>query len=146
EFTKTWNDLAEKEGLKGFHFVGGLIEYNQIDKYGIHATAPLRHRIIEHELKRQPLSYRLQMRIYQLLRKNLKVYPYKEAMKFFLKPGECPVNEYPSIVPNWDTTARLGKRAVILHGSSPEQFRKHVQQVLDQVKHKPYEDNIVFIK
>src|SRR5690606_28743507 len=85
-------------------------------------------------------------KLYQLSRKDVKVYPYKEARKFALKPGKCPLDEYPSIVPNWDTTARLAKKAIVLHGSSPELFRKHVQQVLEQVKHKPYEENIVFIK
>jgi hypothetical protein len=52
----------------------------------------------------------------------------------------------PSIVPNWDTTARLGKDAVILHNSNPELFRLHVKEVLKSVENKNLEENLVFLK
>jgi hypothetical protein len=145
-FIKIWDELAIKEGLKGFHFVGAGIEPKNKGLYSLDAVATLRHRIIEQELPRQKMLYRLKLKMFQLKRRNYKVFPYKEALKFFLKPGTCPIEEYPSIVANWDTTARLREDAAILQDSTPELFRIHVRQLLNQVKHKPIEENIVFIK
>ena len=77
---------------------------------------------------------------------KLKAYPYKEAMKYFLQRGFCEVYEYPSITTNWDTTARLGKNAVILYDCKPELFRMHVREAVEKVRHKEFEHRIIFVK
>ena len=67
-------------------------------------------------------------------------------MKYFLKLGVSSENDIPVIVPNWDTTPRLGKKAVILHNSNPAFFRKHVKEALAKVSHKAFEHRIIFLK
>jgi hypothetical protein len=146
EFTKLWNQLAEKEGFSGFHFVGFQQEIKNLEKYGLNSVSYSRHRQIENEFLKLPFYKRLRIRLYQIRRKRIKIFPYEEAMNFFIRSKICPDTEYPTIIPNWDTTPRLGQNAVILEGANPELFRKHVRQVLESVKHKTFDDNIVFIK
>ena len=49
-------------------------------------------------------------------------------------------------MPNWDNTPRSGRNGLVLHGSTPELFRKHVQEVFGRVRHNRREHNLVFIK
>ena len=52
----------------------------------------------------------------------------------------------PTIIPNWDHSPLTGKKAFILHGSNPELFRSHVDDVLDVLRDKPQEHRIAFVK
>ena len=147
-FTDLWNKLAVKEGLKeGIHFIGERVELTEKEKYGLDAVSYSNHRTIgSYNLLNIKNKY-LRYATWKLIKKKgLQVYEYSEAMKYFLNDRVTPDCVYPSIVPNWDTTPRLGKDAVILHNSTPELFTKHVREVLDSVKHKKNENNIVFIK
>jgi hypothetical protein len=49
-------------------------------------------------------------------------------------------------VPNWDTTARYSRRAIILHDSTPEKFRLHLRDVVEQVADRPLQERIIFLK
>jgi lipopolysaccharide biosynthesis protein len=53
---------------------------------------------------------------------------------------------YTTIYPGWDNSPRSGKRAVILHGATPERFRPHVRHAVDRVRHLPRDEQFVFIK
>lgn len=147
-FTELWNSLAKKEGfIDGLHFIGEGIDLPNKEKYGLDAVSYTNHRKIASynvlNIKNKYLRYAT----WKLIKKRgLQVYEYADALKYFLNDKVTPENVYPSIVPNWDTTPRLGKNAVILNNSTPELFGKHVAQVLDSVKHKDAGNNIVFIK
>jgi hypothetical protein len=56
------------------------------------------------------------------------------------------VTHYPMAVPNWDTTARYQRNALVLHNSNPVLFRSHLRKVLKQVANHQPEQRIVFIK
>lgn len=144
EFTNYWRELALENGLDGIHFVGEGIELEDKDKYGLDAVSYTNHRTIEHGIvKNKYLRYAIS-KIKGYLK--LKVYEYKDAIKYFLKTGDVKDNEYPTIVPGWDTTARLGKDAVILHNSTPELFKEHVHDAIEKSKHKTLQENIIFLK
>ena len=67
-------------------------------------------------------------------------------MKYFLSKKGCNPHEYPSIIPNWDSTPRLGADGVVLKGSSPELFRIHVRKALKQLEQRPDENRILLLK
>ena len=67
-------------------------------------------------------------------------------MKFFTPKGNCRINEYPSVIPNWDSTPRLNWHGVVLHNSTPELFRKHLKEVVQKIINKPSEYRIVYAK
>ena len=56
------------------------------------------------------------------------------------------VKVFPTIIPNWDHTPRSGTGGYILHGSTPDLFRKHVNSILYNMKNKPQEQKYVFLK
>jgi hypothetical protein len=53
---------------------------------------------------------------------------------------------YPSIFPNWDHSPRSGRKGHILHNSHPEKFKKHVREVLQMVKQKSKEHQVIFLR
>ena len=55
-------------------------------------------------------------------------------------------NIYPVLVPNWDNSPRRGAGGTIYYNSTPENFRKHIEQVFELIKDKPSDNNIVFLK
>jgi len=72
---------------------------------------------------------------------------YSQEIKTLCDP-EFDSNEdvYPAIYPNWDHSPRSGRNGFIIVDSTPDLFEKHVAQVLDEVKSKEPEHQIVFIK
>ena len=54
-------------------------------------------------------------------------------------------NVYPTLLPNWDRTARSGKKARVYTNSTPAVFEKQIEQVLDIIEHKQDEHKIVFL-
>jgi lipopolysaccharide biosynthesis protein len=62
-------------------------------------------------------------------------------------PSRMPSAEtYPTVLPNWDNTPRSGIRGLVLHGSTPSLFRRHLERALDLVEGLPAERRLVFIK
>jgi lipopolysaccharide biosynthesis protein len=144
DFIDLWNNLAVKEGLDGITFYGECYGESK-DKYGLDFSTYSQHRVIEHKDKKPKLLRKLD-RILHGISPSLKAYPYSDAMNYFLKEVPVGTTDFPSIIPGWDTTARLGKEAVILYNSTPDFFRKHIQQVFNAVRDKEPETNIVFVK
>ncbi len=145
KWMKHWKTLALKEGFDGIHLIGENLDLEKKDEYGLDAVTYSRHRFIENGPSKNRYIRWFYRNFFKIPFK-LKVYSYKDAMKYFLKNKITPLNEYPSIVPNWDTTARLKNKAVVLQGSTPELFANHVADVLNSIKHKPEDDQIVFLK
>jgi lipopolysaccharide biosynthesis protein len=144
-FTDLWRELAVRAGLRGMFFVGIENEPWQPESHGfdgatthnIHLArrcngGPWRSRVLHH---------------YRRLRGTPPLFfHYDEAINHFILDECRKTNVYPCAVPNWDNTPRSGRRGLVLHGSTPELFRRHLRAVLEQVAHKPAEHRLVFIK
>ena len=55
-------------------------------------------------------------------------------------------NCYPTILPCWDRSPRSGRRAIIYTNSTPELFKKHVEEALGKIKNKQPEHRVIFLK
>jgi len=82
----------------------------------------------------------------RLMGSSLYVFHYDDAAMFFVRDLQPKANSYPVVIPDWDNSPRSGARAVILHGSTPESFRRHIEEVIGLVEHREPEDRIVFVK
>ena len=140
-----WRELAYRAGLKGLHLVGGVFPTDDANEFGLDAISDYRHRLIEQVWPKNRHVRRI-LRSYRRILRHPAVFSYKRAMRYFLNPGVSHSNQYPAIVPNWDSTPRLGCDGVVLHDSTPELFRTHVREALQKVSHKPYEHRIIFIR
>lgn len=56
------------------------------------------------------------------------------------------IENFPCLIPNWDNTPRSGSNGLVLQGSTPEAFRRHVRRALDRMRDVPLEHRIIFIK
>ena len=151
EFFETWNSLAKEHGLNGFHFVGlasGSFENQQkAFKLGCDAINTSNAWRAESRVKGS-LTRKILIKLgYYIPRFTpLSKFKYESIIKYLITSQEEEEFVYPTIIPNWDRTARSGRRAVIYTGSTPELFKKHVEDALNVVSQKEYEHRIIFLR
>jgi len=56
------------------------------------------------------------------------------------------IESFPCVIPNWDNTPRSRGNGLVLHGSTPGLFRRHLRRALDRMRDVPREHRIVFVK
>src|SRR4030095_1494770 len=66
----------------------------------------------------------------RLMGSSLYVFHYEDAAMFFVRDLQPKANSYPVVIPDWDNLTRSGARAVILPGSTPASFRRHIEDVI----------------
>ena len=151
-FTDIWQDLALKEGLKGFHFVGMHMPVDwDYSKYGFQAIVepypPLE------KLRDPTLTDKIAHRVFNLnlvsiKRKKLKIpwiIPYKNYVDRYPDHIMLP-HEYTMIYPDWDNTPRCGADGWLFENSTPELFYKLCLKAFKQTENKPDDEKIVMIK
>jgi hypothetical protein len=154
-----WRELAERAGLPGLHIVATL-EYHErnwdarangydattiwaLGRVSNEARSCLRISRLKRKLKNQKSLQKLAEKFYPDLNK---VYNYEDIIDLLVCGDEFDLPCHPMAVPNWDTTARYDRKAIVFHNSTPEAFRRHLRDVLSQVESKPAEQRIVFLK
>lgn len=171
-FISLWRTLAVENGLKGIHFVGitgnlAGVKRDKSDnkKYYIpkknESAAPYYQRILDmgFDAVNSRGSFRAELcsegrvkkAIQSFLRIFLKIdiikkFHYKKIINHLYVPEDKWENVYPTLLPNWDRSARSGKKANIYYGSTPWLFEKHIQDALSLVENKNKEHKIIFLK
>lgn len=151
-FIHTWQQLAEKEGLAGFHFVGLSATKEEIGKYGLAASTPHPPHFFLSQIPSgwvDKITYRLFGKSWNELKAKWfslpKIIQYDAYVEANMKK-RYKEYEYPGILPNWDHSTRSGKNAFILIDATPEKFGRIVEHAVKAVSEKPFEERIVFIK
>jgi len=149
-FMELWNKLAINNDLKGVYFIGltgGWIEHNQkVLDLGVDAIIPGNLWIAESK-SRGKIMKMIEHKIREFFPGIwLNKYKYKNIIKHLFTEFDKLDNAFPSIIPQWDRSARSGRRATIYTGATPELFRKHVKTALDIVSKKPEEKKIIFLR
>jgi hypothetical protein len=145
-FISLWNKLAKENGLEGVFFVGQTAFDTEIEvilSKGFDAINMVRLYEVH---RNQSLTQKIKRKITNIWMAKPFVYSYEKALELFVGNNDKINNVYPSIIPNWDHTPRSKVGGFVLHGSTPELFRKHVKSVLENIKSKPKEHQIVFLK
>ncbi len=147
-FFDTWNNLALKNGLNGFYFVGVSAKPNteskQILEMGFDAVNSYRISEATSAISKTRNLYNAISRRFFSGNIGLSKYEYSEIMNNWVKPDDFNENIIPSLVPNWDNSPRSGKNAIILHNSTPDLFEVHLQEIIETVQNKT--NKIVFLK
>ena len=167
-FIDLWQQMARENGLPGIHFVG--IQYNMLEtdknlKNVLLKNAPDRAA----ELYRQVLDVGFDavnsrgyhradykcLSAYQIIKRGiwvrltgryaLNTCRQSDINKHLYVKEDKWENVYPTLLPNWDRSARSGRRARIYTDSTPEVFGKQIEQVMELVKDKPLEHRIAFL-
>lgn len=148
-FIDTWQRLAKENGLSGIYFVGhnndAKVSAEQILQVGVDAVNTVRlSRYSKHKLS---IGHKIRRELNRITSRIILTYPYRSMSKYFIDPAEDSLeNVFPSIIPGWDHTPRSGKRGLVVTGTTPELFEKHVAEALKVVSHKSAEHRIIMLK
>lgn len=145
-FIKTWRQLAKKNDLNDFFFVGTDFDgrfYEDIMKKGLDAVYENDGINIHHHL---PFWRKGLLHIQRTYLKRPTVFKYEKAIEYML-PKICKKNNvFPTIIPNWDHSPRSGGRAFILNNSTPELFKILCNRAIKLVSNKPEQLQIIMLK
>jgi hypothetical protein len=165
-----WNELSKQNGFEGIHFVGIgqnfelRSEINGKNQWNIFKFGNVKHLYnnilnLGFDAINSRGNNRAQIKSENFLRyyfykffmnkvhlQLLKKYKYSDVIKNYYVKEDAWENVYPTIIPNWDRSPRSGKAAIIWHGSTPELFKKHVEEALEIVKYKTQEHKIIFLQ
>ena len=73
-------------------------------------------------------------------------YNYSKTVKGYFAPEDKWENVYPTILPQWDRTARVGNSDGVYVGSTPDKFAEHVRRALTFLEDREPEHRILFLK
>ena len=74
------------------------------------------------------------------------IHQYEHVIDHFVVEPTPGIESIPCVIPNWDNTPRSGTNGMVVTGSTPELFRKHLRKALRQTADVPKERRIVLIK
>jgi lipopolysaccharide biosynthesis protein len=142
-----WRELAVKSGLPGLFMVAeyyGTTWDPRAAGYDAVVTVRLPSPRREWVPWSEPLE-KLKSKI-QYWRKRPAIYQYDEIIESLLGDPVQGIESFPCVIPNWDNTPRSGANGLVMHGSTPEGFRRHLQGALRRLGDAPRDHRIVFVK
>ena len=172
KFIAIWNKLAIENGLKGIYFVGRAGNFKLYDKsfdskrkYSLsEGISAEKHYQTVLDLGFDAVNStgitRAQVKsesfLLYYLKRFLKIklgmnfahkHQYSRIIRNIFVKEDTWENVFPSIIPNFDRSPRSGKneRSIIWHNSTPELFKKHLENAMDLIKNKEDEHKILFL-
>ena len=73
-------------------------------------------------------------------------YNYPKTVANFFSPEDSWENVFPTVIPQWDRTPRVGSMDGIYTNASPDSFRKHLEDAINIVSNKQPEHRLIFLK
>jgi hypothetical protein len=145
-FTDIWNEQAVKNGFDGVYFIGihhinWDHEKDGFNEKSIHQPSHYVSNL--GKIKPAGLIEKLRSKF-----KNNKpfIWDYKELTEMYDYKLFSNKKFIPMIVPNWDNTPRLGKNGWVFQNSTPEAYKKHLQETVDFVKSRPENNKFILLK
>ncbi len=144
-FVDRWQQMAQAAGLPGLYLVAEMSDllgdgpiypdpFAAGFDAGVHVRIPV---------QRSALAI-ARMRV---LRKLGLPEIYRYARTPVKRPATSPARPvYPCVYPNWDNTPRSGRRGLVAHGSTPEQFAVHVDEAVASLQSFPADHRLLFVK
>lgn len=153
QFKRIWNEMARENDLPEFFFVAHAYEKyseaaNFVDKGYDAVNLSLHHAPFLDDLKSEKISsFKL---LQSWIRNHLSVKPAIIDYKDAILKMDCDLYEkdkvYPTIIPNWDHTPRSKNFGRVFQDCEPFLFYNHVKMILQRLKNKEEEDQVIFLK
>ena len=155
EFIRLWNQWAKENGLPGIYFMAYTqnitSQYEKIMDCGVDAVCSCRlpYACAPYSVNKgfKGFCSRMYHRIWWYLTHSPRRYDYKKSLsKLIGREEKEKENVFPTLMPNWDHTARSGRCGYLFTNSTPELFQKHCEDVFSKISSKKEENQIVFLK
>lgn len=149
-FVEHWQNLAVKAGLKGVYFIGEDVYLDEkpwdYKDSGFDAVVPNSPGVAFLRLaKKRFLPRYLFPRMVHKFLNHPVLHKYKDFVEHNrVKPDHD--DFYPSVVPNWDNTPRVGRNGIVLTDPTPELFKKQLHWAIKQVENRSPDKRVVFVK
>lgn len=169
EFMETWRMLAKENGLEGMYFAAitpsttshsvdaeGKVklvlpnlessaeQFNKVLNLGFDAVNSFGKRRGELLALGKWNAY-FQNALTKLKLRHVLKYDYAKTVKGYFAPEDKWENVFPTILPQYDRTARNGRNEGIYVNSTPEKFKKHVLDALQIIKDKKPEHKVIML-
>ena len=148
QFTDIWRQLAHEAGFPGMYLVGDAEEPWNPHESGFDAaidmSMPPRQGWEPWSRPIRKLRWK-----WRLLLGRPTVYRYEDFWEPFVeqgRPSSPEIGRHVSVLPNWDNSPRSGMNGLVLHGSTPDLFRRQVKKALAMIGNEPSERRLLFIK
>jgi hypothetical protein len=141
-FVSKWQEMARKEGLPPFLFVGYADDVTRIKNPSFrlctYTAISCKDNIDaignSHQVRR--VSAAIKRMVSRYLKIPLNKWEYASIRNKLVIPEFKQEEVIPVLYPNWDNTPRRGEGALILHHSTPKQFYLHCKDVFSFVAEK----------
>lgn len=146
---EVWRKLAIENGLKGIHFIANDVHAGK-DWHSLGFDAVYEHRelvAIQGQQNRNfaQIVQRAIQKLFGLTSFILKA-DFSKRYKLLVTEDARKKDVYPTLLAGYDRSPRAGRAAQILYNFTPETWRMHIKDVLEHVKGKDYEHNIIMLK
>lgn len=172
DFINVWQKLAVQNGLKGIHFIGYIngdvenaTQYRKlsikkiVDRLRLSPNVKADKSIVMEKgfdsvnINRQYFVFwqRGVLRTaFDLIKRKIFKLPYiveyKDAIKSLKGIEDSEEDVYPTVLPNWDHTPRSNYGGQVFVNTSPNLFKKALQDEISLINGKDAEHQIIFIK
>lgn len=149
-FITRWQQLAEKEGLPPFRFLGYADDIARLNHpsfllcEGTIVSCKYNIECIGKSHMSRKASVVLRRVLSRLTNIPLNKWDYASIRSKLVTPKYRDEAIIPVIYPNWDNTPRRNAGALILHNATPEQFYLHCKETFSLIKGKT--NKLVFLK
>lgn len=140
-FVDIWQELAQKEGIGEFYFVGVGDQWDY-QTYGFNGYTDSRLSYPEAEYK-MPAFSRLWSK---LLKRKLPEMVDYELISNKLLEQDFSQSYFPTVLPNWDNTPRSGVNGRIYQNSTPDAYYRWLSRAIDKLADRPTEKRLIFLK
>jgi hypothetical protein len=141
-----WRELAVKASLPGLYIAGEQPDFD-LRPLGYDAAVNVRAPVSRRDSRipwTRPVE-KLKVK-YDEWRPGPIVHRYEDFIDLMLAAPVPDHASFPCVIPNWDSSPRSGANGLVLHGSTPELFRRHLRRALDSIADQPTDRRIVFVK
>lgn len=148
---KTWRKLANENGLKGIHFVAQCNIGATIDKckqIGFDAIYQGLNQVALNGSNKWPLWKKVNSKFTSIFNRVLILNKadFGKRYKWLVNDEAKRIDVYPSLLAGYDRSPRAGKKAQIFYNFTPDTWRLHIKDLLNYIKDKDEEHNLVFLK
>lgn len=161
KFTELFNNWAIEQGFNGIYFVANYFPFHEkkLSDYGLDAQVGMdlffKMRYSNEFASGRNLKLRVKRKLTNILRQAIgkekkswpRIYDYSTAIKIlenYNYPND--ITYFPCIIPNWDNSARSGKKSLIFKGATPQLWEEWVKSTIKKVEQQNQSQKFILIK